>query len=441
VKIKSTPEDFIVEEIADFPFAKKGAYAVYLLRKRGWSTAELIRGIAHKLKIPRACIAYGGRKDRHGLTSQYITIKSNESTKLKALQGSPGVILNEPVTPAYRIAGYAPSAQRAGEGSPESKDSSPRPDLSYGRAQNDGFRNDYSLEFVGRMDRPMGPDLIQGNRFKVVIRQLSQAKAQGLERELAQVRTYGFPNYFDDQRFGGFDKIQGFLAQKIVKKQYNGAVKIYLTAHFPTDKKDEKERKKYFFQHWKEWDLCLLKAKTPKEKSVFRALKINPSGFLGIIRDIPRDELSFYFNTYQSCLWNEVLRRVIAANAQSLRSCKGPVGDYVFYKTLNSVSSEYLRELSIPTVSSKAVLSGLIKDFYEELLREDGVRLPMFNLKDIRQAFFKSVGRKAIVIPQDLSHEISNDETRPGLKKMVLSFILGRGSYATMFIKRCWTFS
>jgi len=34
LKIKVKSEDFIVEEIADIPFKKKGAFGVYILKKR-----------------------------------------------------------------------------------------------------------------------------------------------------------------------------------------------------------------------------------------------------------------------------------------------------------------------------------------------------------------------------------------------------------------------
>jgi tRNA pseudouridine13 synthase len=63
----------------------------------------------------------------------------------------------------------------------------------------------------------------------------------------------------------------------------------------------------------------------------------------------------------------------------------------------------------------------------------------MFNIRKIRQAFFTGVERKTVVIPESLSIEHSDDEIYIGKKKLVLKFILPRGSFGTMFIKRLFS--
>ncbi|MEK6636046.1 MAG: tRNA pseudouridine(13) synthase TruD, partial [Planctomycetota bacterium] len=60
----------------------------------------------------------------------------------------------------------------------------------------------------------------------------------------------------------------------------------------------------------------------------------------------------------------------------------------------------------------------------------------MFNIRKIRQAFFKGIERKAVVIPEELSVDYSDDEIYTGREKLVLRFFLPRGSYGTMLIKR-----
>lgn len=177
MQIKTKPADFIVEEIADLPLKKTGIYAVYLLKKQGWNTAELLSRISRQLDIPFQDIAYGGRKDRHGLTCQYVTIKGLPQRGLK--------------------------------------------------------EKNYALQLVGLMDRPMGPDLIKGNKFEITVRKLEDEAIAQVSQAAGFVKLYGYPNYFDDQRFGNFDRGRGFLAEKILKKQYNGALKIYLTAVRP----------------------------------------------------------------------------------------------------------------------------------------------------------------------------------------------------------------
>jgi tRNA pseudouridine13 synthase len=73
------------------------------------------------------------------------------------------------------------------------------------------------------------------------------------------------------------------------------------------------------------------------------------------------------------------------------------------------------------------------------VLSERGVRPSLFNTRKIRQAFFKSTERKAIVIPDQLSWESSSDELHRDRQKIVIKFFLPRGSYATMFVKRLFS--
>ncbi len=74
IKIKVKPEDFVVEEVADLSFQKDGDFCVYLLKKRGWNTVDVLKNLSRKLKLPSSDFSYGGKKDKYALTSQYITI-------------------------------------------------------------------------------------------------------------------------------------------------------------------------------------------------------------------------------------------------------------------------------------------------------------------------------------------------------------------------------
>ena len=74
IKIKVKPEDFIVEEIADISLTQTGDFCVYLLKKRGWNTVDVLKNLSRKLRLPSSDFSYGGKKDKYALTSQYITI-------------------------------------------------------------------------------------------------------------------------------------------------------------------------------------------------------------------------------------------------------------------------------------------------------------------------------------------------------------------------------
>ncbi len=382
MKIKVRPEDFVVREEADLPLKREGRYGVYLLEKRWFNTVDLLIRLSRRLGIPFRHLSYGGKKDRYALTTQYITIEGMEAGGLQ--------------------------------------------------------EESYSLTFVGRMDRPMGPDLIKGNRFRVVIRDLSQGEVERLVEEVPLVREYGFVNYFDDQRFGSYSPDQGFIAEKIIKRHYRGALKIYLTATHPGDRRQEKERKRFFYEHWGEWERCLERSRTSYERRAFMALlKGGPSVYVDLLKAIPREELSLFFSAFQSYLWNLLAERLIRATVrEGLLRYRGHHWYYYFYRRLGQ-ERDYLLSLLLPTPSSRARMpDGLTDRLYMEVLEERGLKPSSFNLKRIRTAFFKSSPRRLVLIPEDLEVETGDDELYSGRRKLTLAFFLPRGGYGTMLIKR-----
>src|SRR5947209_9659644 len=74
MKVKQQPEDFQVEELTDVVPTGQGAFALYRLEKRGWSTPDALAAIRRRWQVEPRRVAYGGLKDRHAVTVQYLTI-------------------------------------------------------------------------------------------------------------------------------------------------------------------------------------------------------------------------------------------------------------------------------------------------------------------------------------------------------------------------------
>jgi tRNA pseudouridine13 synthase len=377
------PEDFTVEEILDAPILKKGNFGLYQLQKTNENTIDCIKKIADELHVSFSSISYGGRKDRHSLSQQYITIECRR----------------HPLGLKH---------------------------------------NNYSLKFLGFLNRPMGPDLIQGNRFSIVVRDLNNEETTKIEAEIPLVNKFGYPNFYDDQRFGSYDTIQGFLAEKILKNHYNGALKIYLTRFNSDDRKESKEKKKFYYDHWGQWEACLKKSSEYFEKEAFNQLISEPKSFLPILKKIPHEELALFFSAFQAFLWNEVLKIVLLDSCpKPLSTYPGLLGDYIFYMHLNEKQYQFLINLKIPTVASKIeTLDKPLKTILEGVLAQYQLKLPMFNLTKIRQAYFKSFERLAVITPLDFRYAILKDDIFEGRNKAFLSFTLPRGAFATMLVKR-----
>ena len=382
IKLKSQPSDFIVKEIASLPFHKHGEFSTYLLQKSGLNTIDVLKRISKDLDISLRDFSYGGRKDKHSVSSQYIAIRYPRLGHIK--------------------------------------------------------QPNYSLEFLGFMDRPMGPDLIKENQFNIVVRNLSDSDIEVAKNEIELVKNQGFSNYFDDQRFGSFDKEQGFIAEKILKGHFNGALKIYLTLKSSEDDKEERERKKSISAHWRDWSACFELARTRFEKIAFSFLEENPNGFLDLIDQIPQEELTTFFSAYQSFIWNEVLRRLLKEKLTG--KCPihpGVAGDYIFYRDLEREDIKYLEDLKIPTLAKNLEFKGaLLSNIYNQVLADNGINRTLFNKLKIRRAYFKSFERSAVVKPENLSFKIGSDELSKSNNKLSLDFSLPRGSYATMLVKR-----
>lgn len=376
LKIKCAPEDFVVEELAAVKPAAAGAYGLYCLRKSGYNTADALRTVARALRVQPEAFAYGGRKDRHALTTQFVTVRSNQ-------------------------------------------------EFSYEKGA-------LSLRFLGRIERPMGPDLIEGNRFSVVVRSLRQEDALRASEEAAVISRDGYLNYFDDQRFGSCDLAQGFVAERLLKKQCNGALKLLLTAVYSGDKQAVRLQKEHFQRHWGDWEACLSRAHTPFERRVFSCLRDDPRAFLKALSLLSAQELGLHYSAFQAFIWNETARRLCRLRKMSCVGVyPGVAGDYLFYRPATAQEADV-----IPTVAARLEASSEIVALIDEILAERGMRRPLFNALLLRTIRFRSGGRVLVVKPSSLKVEVLPDEKYAGRRCLRCCFVLPRGSFGTMFLKR-----
>lgn len=378
--IKTIPEDFIVEEMASLPLAESGEYRVYRLTKKNWTTPDLMRFLAKTLSISPKALAYGGKKDKHGLTTQYITIRNQRDFSLQ--------------------------------------------------------EKNFSLEAVGFMKKPMSPALIQGNRFKITIRQIKNLEPILLNLE--EVKKHGFPNFFDDQRFRGSSPEIGFFADRVIRGHYNGALQVFLKSQVLSAGASERERVAKIIENWRDWEKCLELARGLTEKRIFRTLLLRPDDFLAALEKIPREEIAMAYAAFSSHLWNELLRRLLKELIPDLREYQAESGVFYFWKKLDPETFNYLKDLKLPTPATRMNFpDDLSRRLYLQVLEENNLQFSSFRTRALSRVFFRSFQRKVLLFPENLEIlEIREDELYPGKKALVLSFSLPRGAFATMLIKR-----
>lgn len=379
MRLKAIPEDFVVREATDLRIRKQPSpFRVYMLEKKGWNTADALVRIAKEKRVPYSRFAYGGKKDRHAHTLQYVTV-----------------------------------AQTPADLSLEAKG--------------------YSLKLLGFAAEPMGPNHILANHFAITVRELSEAEVGQLGPGVARVKERGVPNYFDDQRFGNLDKERGYIAEKMLQGRWEEALSLALTAIHPEEHKEAKERKRAMREAWGDWEACRGLARTAFEQRSFDLLKVNGAAFKDALATAPSESLNMWLSTYQSFLWNEMLRRYLAEKGWAGPSVPGAAGDYIFPTEEARLHADLIiplpgRGMRFPIPETALIL--------EEILRERRLRPASLDSELLPGLGLKGSPRPVLVVPQSFwADPPEPDELYPGRQKAVIRFSLGRGSYATMVVK------
>ncbi len=148
-RIRTAPEDFVVEEQLLYPLLGSGAHVYLQIEKRLCNTDDVARSLAEALLLPRQEVGYAGRKDRIAVTRQWFSVPRSAAAKLDDWH-----------CPGTRIVSQ---------------------DL-----HNERLR-------IGQL---------QGNRFQLIVRGVDEDTAQTATERLAELSRLGLPNRFGRQRFG-----------------------------------------------------------------------------------------------------------------------------------------------------------------------------------------------------------------------------------------------
>jgi tRNA pseudouridine13 synthase len=386
MKVKSRPEDFRVEELTE-QRCDGGPFALYRLSKQSLGTPEAIDAICRAWHLRREAIGFGGLKDRHAVTQQFVSIESGPRRRL---------------------------AQKS-----------------------------FALEYLGQTLHEFTSKDILANRFEIVLRDLEPSDANRMVGDLPTVVADGAPNYFDDQRFGSVGESGDFVARPWCLGDYERALWLAIAEANEHDRGDVREEKRALRDNWGKWPACRQSAVRPVSRAVFERLCRQPTDFRGAFVRIPQPDRRMYLSAFQSAIWNRILGETIRGMVDAADLYAVEIGrqQLPFYRTVRPTAAvEALSDpLPLPSARERHEL-GPRTELYERVVAEFGLECRTLRVKFPRDSFFSRGSRAAVFRPGSLAESIGPDELAGGAaggrNKLTLSFDLPPGSYATVLVKR-----
>ncbi|MAG78560.1 tRNA pseudouridine(13) synthase TruD [archaeon] len=346
--IKEKAEDFRVEEIyTKIPEGKE--YCIFILDKKNWTSLKALEKIAKRMKLSVKRFNIAGQKDRRGVTRQYVSCQGIGKRDLERVR-----------------------------------------------------LKDIKLEFVCYSCEPIKLGKLDGNKFKIVVRE-----TKGLKK------VDHFPNYYDDQRFGGFRPNLHLVGKEVLLENYEKAVKLMLLYPFEEESDDYKEARKYMEENWGDWVTFDMPKGFVNERKIVGYLEKNDGDYLGALKSLPRHLFSMIPQAYQSYIFNVSLSRHL--EKYNCVEKKYALGELCFCK-------EYI-DIDWPIVGYESKGNEII----EEVMKEEGVWYDTFK-HEVSKLSSKGLFRKAMV-----KVDVKLGELNKGKQKV--EFFLPPGSYATMVLK------
>lgn len=181
--IRSTVEDFEVEEIPAYLPEGSGEHRYLWIEKRGLAAGELINRLARLLRVRSMDIGVAGQKDRHAVTRQFVSVPASCEFDPERLKEAGITVLSSTLHRNKLRTGH-----------------------------------------------------LQGNRFRIVVRNpdgvWNDTDCSNAQRRLDELIRCGFPSYYGPQRFGhdGNTLRDGlaFLKGRLTKRHWPQSQQLFM---------------------------------------------------------------------------------------------------------------------------------------------------------------------------------------------------------------------
>ncbi|WP_457677604.1 tRNA pseudouridine(13) synthase TruD [Thermovibrio sp.] len=259
-------------------------------------------------------------------------------------------------------------------------------------------RKNLSLKFVGFSDLTPSENLL-GNHFFIKVKGVKEPPQERIE----VLTQFGLPNYYGEQRFTSVRSGDFFVLKETPEEK----VKYLFTPASWEGSRQRKAKKLFLEGRYKEASEFL------KGWQRRVALYLSRGGsFEGALNLIPKEEVEFQINVFQSFLFNLLLSSLVKESGAPLLRFKYKLG-WLYYP---------LKKVELPL---KLPIYAPGKKEYRGLLRE----LSIGESKLRRYLpYFHNFSRKTFVKPKNFT-------LTKGEGEVLVGFFLPKGSYATNLLR------
>jgi tRNA pseudouridine13 synthase len=419
--IRETVDDFVVEEIlVDGSKAningvvkskvlgsssQRQRFLLCVLIKRNWDTFIAIKNIAIQLGIDQRRIQIAGIKDAKAITAQHLTVED----------GSTEVASKVNV-------------------------------------------KDIQLYPVGYVREALSLYYLLGNYFKIKIQSIKLDQETAKKRISQTIKELdiigGIPNFFGHQRFGTIRPITHLVGKALVRGDFKEAAMLFLAKPSIHEHSSSRQAREQLLET-KNFRVAL--ENFPKqlrfEKIMLSHLANNPDDFVGAFQRLPAKLQELFVQANQSYLFNRFLSARIR---QGYSLNKAEVGDFVVgversglpvTKIAKIATAETITEINdrvkagrmrvgLPIIGEKQKLSqGVMGQIEKEVLEEEDVNLDNFHVNVLSKVGGRGGLRAAITLMKEFKVQNVSPIDGNGVCQAELSFVLLRGSYATVLLR------
>jgi tRNA pseudouridine13 synthase len=399
-KLRTIPQDFVVDEISKYPNEKKdGNYAIAEVSAINWETNHLIKELSDKLHISRKRISFAGTKD-----------KRSKSKRL----------------------------------------------MSFFKISNDdlnGFNlKDVEIKYLFQTDKPVRIGNLIGNKFDINIRGIKNINADIIENIYSYIKgNGGFPNFYGIQRFGVIRPITHIVGRYIVNGDFEKAVMAYIGN--PMKGEDELSyRLRSELEETLDFSSALKSYPNHLsfEKSMLNKLVVDSNDYVGALNELPRNLLTMFIYAYQSYLFNKIISKRLSKNIPLNRAV---IGDIIYPLKKNEIEIREIpvTKLNIEKVNreinrGKAFVTGLLfgshsnfskgemGEIEKNIIEKEKIDHRDFIIPEIPFLSSKGSRRSILALVNNLTYSMKNDNISD-INYVNIKFELSKGCYATSLLR------